>query len=185
MANSFIDAQRVHREKKINIIMVILTILAILYICARGSYYMKDNPDTPEFIALATSLMTIAEAPFAVLFDRQCLKLFGLTSVVAGFAAWCAVDSRILNRHYTDGEQFGTARWQTVQSIKLYNKKFTEPIGKSYADSPQNTILSKHCQLSMNTRHTGMNNNVMIIGGPGSGKCATRFLLKRQGTGIR
>lgn len=54
--------------------------------------------------------------------------------------------------------------------VKMYNRKFNAPFGKPYAEGEENTIYSKHCQMAMNTRQMGLNNNSMIIGGPGSGK---------------
>lgn len=169
MANSFIDIKKVHRQKMINIATAIFTVILVVYLCARGSYYVKDHPDTPEFVAIIMSLSGSFD-PFAVSFDQKFFQIFAPVMIVVGAAAFFAHDQKVLNRHYTDGEQYGTAKWQSVESIKFYNRKFTEPVGKPYADSPQNTILSKNCQLSMNTRHTGLNNNSMIIGGPGSGK---------------
>lgn len=170
MANSFINAQKTHKERKIQIVCVILSILALAYLCARGSYYIAIHPDTPAFVALIMSTETLAEKPFAVLFNKQFFSLFGISSILAGFIVWCAYDHMILNKHYTDGEQCGTAKWQTVSSIKNYNRKYTAPYGKPIADGAENTINSKHCQMSMNTRQTGLNNNSMVIGGPGSGK---------------
>lgn len=170
MANSFIDAKKVHRQKQIDIAVAIISVLALIYVCARGAYYKAENPDTPSYIALFSALITIAEDPFAVRFSGEFPQLLFITGVLAAFAVWCSYDKKLINKHYTDGEQYGTAKWQTVESTKFYNRKFTEPVGKPYADSPQNTILSKTCQLSMNTDHTRLNNNIMIIGGPGSGK---------------
>lgn len=170
MANSFIDAEKVHRQKKTNIIIAVLTILFVIYAGARGAYYEKQNPGTATYVAVLMSLTTIPQAPFAVSFSGSFLETTSILLILTAFLAWCAYDKKILNRHYTEGEQYGTAKWQTVESTKFYNRKFTEPIGKPFADSPENTILSKNCQLSMNTRHTGLNNNIMVIGGPGSGK---------------
>lgn len=170
MANSFIDAKKVHRQKQTDIAVAVISVLALIYLCARGAYYAEANPDTPLYIALFASAMTIADDPLAVTFTGQFPQLLFTTGILVGFAVWCSFDKKLMNKHYTDGEQYGTAKWQTVESTKFYNRKFTEPIGKPYADSPQNTILSKNCQLSMNTDHTRLNNNIMIIGGPGSGK---------------
>jgi len=170
MANSFIDADKVHKQKKINIIFAIIAVLALIYICARGSYHLNENPDTPAFLALIIGITTIETDPFAMLFDRQFLNLFGLTGIIALFIVWCAYDTKVINKHYTDGEQYGTAKWQTIESIKMFNRKFNAPLGKPIADGAENTIYSKQCQVTMNARKTGLNNNAMVIGGPGSGK---------------
>ena len=54
------------------------------------------------------------------------------------------------------------------KNIKIINDKFSEPFGKP--ENPKNMILSKNCRVSMIRPHTGLNNNTLVIGGPGSGK---------------
>lgn len=174
-----------HWEKKIKMIFAVLAIMILVYLCARGAYYKAENPDSPLFMALLFSTIDLAEHPFAVALDGQFLQLFGMVGVLALFIVWCAFDTKIINKHYTDGEQCGTAKWQTVPSIKTYHRKFTAPYGKPYANGAENTIYSKHCQMTMNTRQTGLNNNSMIIGGPGSGKSFNIVrpnLLQRYGS---
>ena len=39
-----------------------------------------------------------------------------------------------------------------------------------YVVNTRNRILSQHIRMSMNTRHTDLNNNILVIGGSGSGK---------------
>lgn len=170
MANSFIDAQKNHRQKKIFSVCVVLGVITLLYLCGRGAYYMEENPDTGAFIAILMSTMDIGERPFAITFRGNFVQVLVPVSVMALFGVWMVYDHSVVNKHYTDGEQCGTAAWQTVESIKMYNRKFNAPYGKSYAEGTENTIYSKHCQMTINTRQTGLNNNSMIIGGPGSGK---------------
>ena len=129
MANSFIDAKKVHKQKQLNIIMVIVTVIALIYISARGAYYTQEHPGTAMIFAVSSSLMTITEDPLAVSFSGDFIKIFSVVGLIVGFIAYCAYDKRILNRHYTEGEQYGTAKWQTVESTKFYNRKFTEPVG--------------------------------------------------------
>ena len=39
-----------------------------------------------------------------------------------------------------------------------------------YVVNTRNRILSQQIRMSMNTRHTDLNNNILVIGGSGSGK---------------
>ena len=75
-----------------------------------------------------------------------------------------------MNAHFNEYETAGSAKFQDASSIKLYNTKFTEPVGKPYAEGNMNSIYGEHTFLSIDTGHTKLNNNAMIIGAPGTGK---------------
>lgn len=62
----------------------------------------------------------------------------------------------------------GSAQWN--DDYKGFNNQFSE------VNKFQTTLLSREVALSMNTRKTQRNNNVLIIGGSGAGK--TRFFVK-------
>lgn len=74
------------------------------------------------------------------------------------------------------GKEGGTAKWNTKTG--LYNKTYTDPPGssKSKLYPSNNAILSNDVFLNLDTRKTMRNNNVMVIGGSGSGK--SRFYVK-------
>ena len=64
-------------------------------------------------------------------------------------------------RKMMPGKEFGTAQFANVKQVN-----------KVLADKDQtfNRILSQNVRMSLNTRHTKLNNNVLIIGGSGAGK---------------
>ena len=70
--------------------------------------------------------------------------------------------------------EHGSAKWMT--DFDGYSKKFSSPFGKTQSDGKDNMILSQNIKLSMDTRKTFLNDNIIIIGGTGSGK--TRYFLK-------
>ncbi|MCH5209454.1 MAG: type IV secretory system conjugative DNA transfer family protein [Oscillospiraceae bacterium] len=89
------------------------------------------------------------------------------------------------------GVEHGSASWN--ENMKQYNKKYSYPKNEPTADesaSPEfleaegvenwepnrNMILTDTVFLNMDTRTTLLNNNIMGVGGSGSGK--TRFLIK-------
>ncbi|MCD7825106.1 MAG: type IV secretory system conjugative DNA transfer family protein [Clostridiaceae bacterium] len=49
-------------------------------------------------------------------------------------------------------------------------------IPHKYIVNPRNRRLSEHVQMTLNTRHTDLNNNVLVIGGSGAGK-SFRFVI--------
>lgn len=170
MTHSYIDIQRHRNIKMQNIILTVIGIIVLAYLCARGNYYMQQNPDTPVFLGMFIALSNINKEPLAISFQGDFLKIFLITGTIVGVMLWFNYDTRYLNRHYKDGEQYGTSAFQTETTIKDYNRKYTEPYGKPYADGNENTILSQNCCLSTNIDHTRLNNNSVIIGSPGSGK---------------
>ena len=72
--------------------------------------------------------------------------------------------------NYMPGKEYGTARLAPAQEL---NEKLMD-------DNPRmNKILSEHLRVSTNTRKTGLNNNVLIIGDSGAGK--TFYVVKPNG----
>ena len=72
--------------------------------------------------------------------------------------------------NYMPGKEYGTARLATPQELNEVLMD-TEP--------RMNKILSENLRVSTNTRKTGLNNNVLIIGGSGAGK--TFYVVKPNG----
>lgn len=64
-------------------------------------------------------------------------------------------------RNYMPGKEYGTARYADVRQV---NKFLEEKNGN------RNRILSQSVRMSLDTRKTKLNNNVLIIGGAGAGK---------------
>lgn len=64
-------------------------------------------------------------------------------------------------RNYMPGKEYGTARYADVRQV---NKFLEEKNGN------RNRILSQNVRMSLDTRKTKLNNNVLIIGGAGAGK---------------
>lgn len=88
-----------------------------------------------------------------------------MLGIVAGLL-WLAY--RFSNKKkYRKGEEHGSARWATPQEAKkLFDKK----------NPNNNIILNNDVQMSLNTRVTRKNLNILGIGGSGAGK--TRFFVK-------
>ena len=59
------------------------------------------------------------------------------------------------------GKEYGTARYADIRQV---NKFLEEKNGN------RNRILSQNVRMSLDTRKTKLNNNVLIIGGAGAGK---------------
>ena len=90
--------------------------------------------------------------------------LAGLFCLLLGAALYAYYLSQRTN--YKVGEEHGGARYGTVEEAAILKDE----------DESKNMILSQNVALSMNTRKTWLNNNIMGIGGAGSGK--SRYLVK-------
>lgn len=172
MANStiYIDAKKAHREKIISFVVIGISILFLAYITARMTKILQSDSEKTALIALIDVLLNFGEDPLGLSFKKPFPETMFVMSVVAAFSAWCYHDYKTTNAHYKDGEQYGTAKFMTVEMTRAFNERFNAPYGKKYAEGPENTIFSKNCWLGTNTRKTQLNNNVFVTGGPGSGK---------------
>lgn len=66
------------------------------------------------------------------------------------------------------GKEQGSGRWATdAEARRLADKNGKED---------QNMILTDDVSITMNTRQTFLNNNILVVGGSGSGK--TRYFVK-------
>ena len=64
-------------------------------------------------------------------------------------------------KNYMPGKEYGSA---TFADVRRVNQILADK------DPGYNRILSRHVRMSLDTRHTKLNNNVLIIGGSGAGK---------------
>ena len=72
--------------------------------------------------------------------------------------------------NYMPGREYGTARLAPPQELNAVLMD---------SDMQKNKILSENLRVSTDTRKTGLNNNVLIIGGSGAGK--TFYVVKPNG----
>ncbi len=91
-------------------------------------------------------------------------------ALAVGFAAFCLVwvawaTYRERAGKYRRGEEHGSSRWATKEEMDMFADK---------KDSDNNIILTKRCRLrfvnKVHDRRLERNNNVLVIGGSGSGK---------------
>ena len=97
------------------------------------------------------------------------ISLFIMTLM---FILWQTEESK--RKRMMPGKEEGSAKWN--EDLKKYNKKYSSPKGKESNTGADNMIFTNDVFMSMNTRQTMRNNNVLVIGGSGAGK--SRFLVK-------
>lgn len=132
-----------------------------------GLYQSFSNLD--ENFLSKTSL-TIDKLPneiktnfFKIYLDKYSLILGFIGVLIIGLIYLYNTFGR---NNYLVGTEHGSAKWGTEKDIKPFIDKIED----------KNIILTKTESLSLDTRKTLRNNNVLVIGGSGSGK--TRFFVK-------
>lgn len=101
--------------------------------------------------------------PLKIYLDKYSI-LFGIVGMI--IIGLIYLYNTFGRNNYLVGTEHGSAKWGTDKDIKPFIDKIDE----------KNIILTKTESLSLDTRKTLRNNNVLVIGGSGSGK--TRFFVK-------
>lgn len=151
----------------LGLIVYLVLILAVAHYCALAA----ANPEMSFLDALDALPMHMLLHPFTMVFD---IKVIAIVTGVAAFIALYIATEVQVNQHDFAGAEHGSAKWNT--DYKGYSKQYSSPFGKASNDGKDNMIMSQHVFLSMNSYKTQINNNVLVIGGSGSGK--SRFIIK-------
>lgn len=187
------------------LVYVFLAVLWFFFMMFVGDvvYYGHFAPEevmaadgTPTFKAL----MAMAGFKFPCFFDffvpghmfKYLQAYFGY-SIIYALLAWAFIVYEQKFKHDAEGIEQGSAKW--TQNYKEFNKTHNEPFGsESYDDTPGSTtenlnnkntppvpgcpnmIMSEHVRLSTADMKTHVNNNVLVVGGAGTGK--SRFFVK-------
>lgn len=118
------------------------------------------------FEILPAAMTHMETQPFA-LFPLD-FKTIGITTFLYLVALAYIWVEHELNKQDAPGKEAGSAKW--FDNWKAYYKKYVDPKDET------NMIFSNEVKLNMNTRKTRKNNNVLVIGGSGTGK--SRFMVK-------
>ena len=102
--------------------------------------------------------------PFGNYYNANTLRAVIYGSLIYGMAVLMYVTSR---RNLMHGKEYGTAKFA---DIRMVNKALADK------DECKNRILSNNMRMSIDTSVTGLNNNMLVIGGSGAGK--TFFIVK-------
>lgn len=146
-------------------------------------YLLASAYDGGDAIRYFGRLNVILEDPFKNYFNR-----YSPIGIFAGmFCAEIFILISFLSRHnYMAGKEFGTAKWadplvvnkaladmdyseENTDLVRVMQKHmFRQP---SFACvNTRNRRISENINMTLNTKHTDLNNNIFVIGGSGAGK---------------
>lgn len=147
----------------------------VFLLALHAGNYVGLHPGASFLEAFGPALNNLSTSPLSVLpIQKGAWTYVGYFSLFYGIICVLIYAENEKNRVTMPGKESGSAVWNT--KIKEYNKKYTEPLGKSNSSGGGNIILTQDVQLSMNARKTRRNLNVLVDGGSGSGK--SRFYVK-------
>lgn len=148
-------------------IVYVLLLFYMLHVCA------LLEPDYDNLVyALRYAPWHITAHPIQFGFDATFI-------VVLTLVYWGCMFLLILKLLNQGNRHKAGAEWYT--DMKGYNKQYSYPKDAEYADERpsmqnKNMIFGDNLFMSMDTRQTMRNNNVLVVGGSGTGK--SRFFVK-------
>ena len=153
-------------QKSFYITAGVILYLFVLYFTCHYSVCQLELNSVLIFDVLPAAITHMETTPFAI-FPLNFKSMFVMTFIylVAVAAVW--VDYQV-KRTDAQGVESGSAKW--FDDWKNFAKKYVDPKDET------NMIFSNEVKLNMNTRKTRKNNNVLVIGGSGTGK--SRFMVK-------
>lgn len=157
------------KKRKKSLILILTLSLSIFYLLNRSAaIYQGFGGSDGNF--LSKTLFTIdnlidqiKSEPFKIYLDQNSILsgIFGIFTIILIY-----LYNSFGRNNYLVGTEHGSAKWGTEKDIKSFIDKIEE----------KNILLTKTEKMSLDTRKTLRNNNVLVIGGSGSGK--TRFFVK-------
>lgn len=137
--------------------------------------FLAGDAATTVLCAMGNSEGDVASAALSMAQSGTLLSLEPLPLAI-GAACACAVWLvwvRWWERRgrYRKGEEHGSARWATQKEMEAFSDR---------KDADNNILLTEHAKIRLidksHDQRTETNNNVLVIGGPGTGK--TRYFVK-------
>ena len=141
-------------KKRPNIIMIVLGAFASAFLGYLVAGAWRDGIEFHEFLERFTIVCSYP------LHDYYNEFTFRMTSYALLAYAVIIVMYYTSQRNFMPGKEYGTSR---LADTKQVNRVLADK------DEGRNRILSQNVRMSLDTRHTKLNNNVLIIGGFGAG----------------
>lgn len=131
---------------------------------AMDLYSSLDGEPVQKLLDTLNSLMAeVSKHPFKLGLDKNSLIAGAIGCLIPPLLYLYTLSSR---NNYLVGMEHGSAKWGTSTDTAGFTDKIYT----------KNMLFTKTERMSLDTRKTFRNNNVLIIGGSGSGK--TRFYVK-------
>ena len=142
-------------KKKPNIILIVLGALASAFLGYLIAGAWREGIEFNEFL---DRFSIVCSYPLHDYYNEFTFRMIGYALLVYAVVIVMYYTSQ---RNFMPGKEYGTSK---LADIKQVNRFLADK------DEGRNRILSQNVRMSLDTRHTKLNNNVLIIGGSGAGK---------------
>ena len=142
-------------KKKPNIIMIVLGALASAFLGYLVAGAWREGIEFHEFLERFT---IVCSYPLHDYYNEFTFRMIGYALLVYAVIIVMYYTSQ---RNLMPGKEYGTSK---LADIRQVNHALADK------DEGRNRILSQNVRMSLDTRRTKLNNNVLIIGGSGAGK---------------
>lgn len=174
--------KRARRNFWISSVIILIFLAALGYLAA--GFFSVPGLTMENYKPI---LLDVVQHPLRNYYNEKTPYFLG--AIGFGWLLYIAYGSANLH-NLRPGEEYGTARWANVKTI---NKRLASMSAcyflffKYKKPNQNNRILSEHVRISYDGRKTLLNNNMLIVGGSGSGKTAffvTPNLLQDFGSNV-
>lgn len=142
-------------KKKPNVILIVLGALATAFLGYLIAGAWREEIKFNEFL---DRFSIVCSYPLHDYYNEFTFRMIGYALLVYAVVIVMYYTSQ---RNFMPGKEYGTSK---LADIKQVNRFLADK------DEGRNRILSQNVRMSLDTRHTKLNNNVLIIGGSGAGK---------------
>ena len=162
-------------ETKKFVICGTVALLFLILCTLHAQAYMNNDYMLTFFDALTYVPAALSTHPFQfVAMPTGCSQYIAFSVLTFAMATLYIYTDEKRKEHIAPNLAYGTARFN--DDLFGYNMKYSDPFEEPENNGQQNTIISQNIYLSMNTRCTRRNLNMIVIGGSGAGK--SRFFIK-------
>ena len=164
----FDKAKRKKRDIETITFYAFVTLLVSLFVSLHANSYQILTNKTNFIDITIGGITSLTTNPMSFKFGLGFLKIFVVYvffSALGGVLLWVEME-RVRD---VDANSGGHSKW--YPSFKQFSKQYEDNDNKD-----NNILLTENVHLSMNSSVTRRNNNVLVVGGSGSGK--TRFMIK-------
>ena len=161
-------------SKKKNVYLIIVLVCVALYIVFAMLFLHiqiigQEHANYSFAQKLNAGIDDLVERPFEIFpLPKGSIKTLFIITILGGLFILMFALTQRLRKHYNSDTVQGDAKW--MKDLGTYNKKFTEPFGKTSHNGTNNMILSQDLYMSMDNQKIRRNMNVFVIGGSGAGK---------------
>ncbi len=163
------------QDKNMYLALGVVGIIFALFYCCHVGVYLTYHPNENLITGFLNGLSHLTEEPLNFLpINAYTFQAISVVAIAGALIALIIKTENDKKKGMMPGKESGSAKWYT--DMAKFNKKYSDPQGTPDHNGPNNMILSNEVFMNMNTRQTFFNNNVLVIGGSGSGK--SRFFVK-------